>query len=196
VTDAGGRVVYLITCGSPPARDVGRAVALAQSDGWTACVVTSPAGRGFLDVRAVARQTGYPVRSGFKQPDEPDLLPAADAMLVAPATVNTVVKWAAGIADTLPLGLLVEAIGRRIPRVAVPFTNDAMAAHPAFGHSVRLLRSWGVEVLYGPDVLPGFGPGRGDSMVAAFPWERAWAALRTRGAAGDGPACPAPGDRP
>jgi flavoprotein len=30
-------------------------------------------------------------------PDEPDELPAADAVVVAPATFNTVNKWAAGI---------------------------------------------------------------------------------------------------
>lgn len=33
-------------------------------------------------------------------------------------TCNALVKWAAGIADTLPLGLLVEAIGKHQPVVA------------------------------------------------------------------------------
>jgi hypothetical protein len=61
----------------------------------------------------------------------------------AATPVNTAVKWAAGIADTLPLGMLVEALGTRVPVLAVPFTNLAMAAHPAFGHSGGLLRSRG-----------------------------------------------------
>ena len=44
-------------------------------------------------------------------------------MIVAPATFNTINKWAAGISDTLALGLLTEAIGKKIPVVALPFTN-------------------------------------------------------------------------
>jgi Flavoprotein len=35
-----------------------------------------------------------------------------DAIIVAPATFNTINKWAVGISDTLALGLLTEAIGR------------------------------------------------------------------------------------
>ena len=187
---APGRVVYLIACGSPPAHDVGHAVALAQADGWTACVVASPAGRGFLDVPALARQTGYPVRSTYKLPDQPDVLPTADAMLVAPATVNTVIKWAAGIADTLPLGLLVEAIGTGVPVVAVPYTNRAMAAHPAFGESMARLSSWGVTMLYGPDVLDLHDPGTGEALAERFPWQLAWHALRDRANARPGTSRP------
>jgi hypothetical protein len=35
-------------------------------------------------------------------------LPPADAIAVAPATYNTINKWAAGISDTLALGILCE----------------------------------------------------------------------------------------
>jgi phosphopantothenoylcysteine decarboxylase len=56
---------------------------------------------------------------------EPDVLPPADAIIVAPATVNTINKWAAGICDTVALGILVEAIGKKLPIVALPFTNRA-----------------------------------------------------------------------
>jgi hypothetical protein len=38
-------------------------------------------------------------------PADPDILPDPDAMIVAPATANTINKWAAGISDTLPLAL-------------------------------------------------------------------------------------------
>jgi len=44
-------------------------------------------------------------------PDEPDELPAADAVVVAPATSHTVSKWAAGITDTFAGGLLRELTG-------------------------------------------------------------------------------------
>jgi hypothetical protein len=39
----------------------------------------------FIDREALAEHTGHPVRSAYKQPDEPDVLPPADAFLVAPA---------------------------------------------------------------------------------------------------------------
>jgi phosphopantothenoylcysteine synthetase/decarboxylase len=98
-------------------------------------------------------------------------------MVVAPATVNTMNKWSAGIADTLSLGLLVEGLGKGLPIVAMPVTNVAMAAHPAFGESVRRLRSWGVTVLYGDDVMPLHEPGAGDEVLDLIPWHLAVAAL-------------------
>ena len=103
-------VLYILVCGSPMARDVGILVSLAQSDGWEVCVITTPDGRKFVDVAALKAQTGHPVRTHYKSPGDHDVLPGADAMIVAPATVNTVNKWAAGITDTLVLGLLVEGV--------------------------------------------------------------------------------------
>jgi phosphopantothenoylcysteine synthetase/decarboxylase len=171
-------VLYVIVCGSPIARGVGKLVDLAQQDGWDVCVVSTPDGRQFLDVPALAAQTGHPVRWQFKTPGEPDLLPDADAMIVAPATFNTIAKWSVGIADTLPLGLLIEGQGKGLPIVAMPFTNLAMAAHPAFLENITRLRGWGVAVLYGQDVVPLVPPGQGEAAVDGFPWRLALEALR------------------
>jgi phosphopantothenoylcysteine synthetase/decarboxylase len=171
-------VLYVIVCGSPVARGVAELVRQAQDDGWDVCVVSTPDGRKFLDVPALAALTGHPVRWRFKQPGEPDLLPDADAIIVAPATVNTVAKWAAGIADTLALGLIIEAQGRGVPIVAIPFTNLVMARHPAFQENMTRLRGWGIAVLYGEDVVPLVEPGFGEAAVGSFPWHLALAALR------------------
>jgi len=156
---------------------------MAQGEGWDVCVVATPDGRKFIDVPRLAAQTGHPVRTTYKNPGDPDVLPPADAIIVAPATVNTINKWAAGIADTLALGLVVEAIGLGLPIVAVPFTNAAMAAHPAFAESIARLRSWGVSVLFGEDVLPLHAPGTGERHLDAFPWRRALDTLTERVAA-------------
>jgi len=155
-------------------------VAAGQELGWTVCVVTTPDGRKFIDAAALAEQTGFAVLSAYKNPGDPDLLPPADAMVIAPATVNTINKWAAGIADTLALGMAVEALGKGLPLVAVPFTNAGMAAHPAFGESIEKLRRWGVAVLWGADVLPEFPPGDGDEYVDLFPWDLALREIRLR----------------
>lgn len=174
------RVLYAIVCGSPVARNVGRLVSLAQTDGWEVCVIATPDGRKFIDVGSLAEQTGHPVRSVYKNPGDPDVLPGADAMVVAPATVNTINKWAAGITDTLPLGLLVEGQGMGVPIVAVPYTNAAMATHPAFRESVGRLRGWGVSVLFGEDVVALHAPGTLEEHIDSFPWHLALDALRDR----------------
>ncbi|WP_416903031.1 flavoprotein [Micromonospora echinospora] len=178
------QVLYVIVCGSPLAGRVGHLVKLAQRDGWDVCLVATPDGAKFVDAPALARLTGHPVRTSYKQPQDPDVLPPADAMVVCPATVNTVNKWAAGITDTLALGLLVEAQGLGVPIVAVPFTNNAMATHPAFRAALDRLREWGVTVLFGDDVYPLHAPGTGERYLHTFPWQLALDALSA-------PACPA-----
>ncbi|MFC7244523.1 flavoprotein [Catellatospora aurea] len=163
-------VLYVIACGSPVTRDVGLLVGLAQERGYDVCVVVTPDGRKFVDVPQLAALTGHPVRSTYKNPGDPDVLPPPDALLVAPATVNTVNKWGAGIADTLALGLIVESQGKGLPIVAMPFTNAAMARHPAFQENIVRLRGWGITVLYGDDVLKLPAPGEGDGYRHEFPW--------------------------
>ncbi len=177
---AGSGVLYVIACGSPAARRVDTVVRAALVEGWDVCVVSTPSGLKFIDVPALSELTGHPVRHDYKQPDQPDVLPPADAMLVAPATVNTINKWAAGIADTLALGLIVEGVGKGLPIVAVPFTNEAMARHPAFRRSISSLREWGVTVLYGDGEIPAFPPGTGETLIDRFPWRLALDAVNAR----------------
>jgi phosphopantothenoylcysteine synthetase/decarboxylase len=164
------KVLYLIACAAPPAQNIGQMITLAQKDGWDVCLLATPSAVKFIDQAAMAELTGHPVRSEYKEPGQADALPAPDAVIVAPATVNTINKWALGICDTLALGILVEGIGKKLPIVAMPFTNYAQAAHPAFQESIDKLRSWGVHVLYGSDVYPLHAPGTGTQHLDLFPW--------------------------
>ena len=170
-------VLYVLVCGSPIARDVGVLVDLAHRDGWDVCVVTTPDGLKFIDVDELELKTGHPVRSHYKNPGDTDVLPPANAMILAPATVNTVNKWAAGITDTLVLGLLVEGYGYGVPTAVVPYTNKVMALHPSLHESLAKLRDWGVHVLYGEDVCRLGGPGQTDRFRGQFPWRRALQAV-------------------
>lgn len=176
--DGNGEVLYIVACAAPPARDVGKLVAAAQQDGWDTCVVSTPSAARFVDAAVLEAVTGHPVRSDYKEPGAPDVLPPPDAVIVAPATVNTINKWALGICDTLALGLLVEGIGKKLPMVALPFSNWAHAAHPGFADSIGKLRSWGVEVLFGPEVYRLHEPGTGDQYLEAFPWNLSLKALK------------------
>ncbi|ONI88637.1 flavoprotein [Actinosynnema sp. ALI-1.44] len=167
------RVLYVITCATPAARDVGKLVDLAQGRGWTVCVVATPRALRFIDRAALEQQTGYPVRSDYKEPGTPDVLPPATAMIVGGASFNTINKWAAGIADTLALGLITEGIGLGLPLVALPFLNSAQAAHPAFGRSVKELHDVGVRVLLGSEGYEPHIPHQGSKHLPNYPWELA-----------------------
>ncbi|MFD3463784.1 flavoprotein [Nocardia fluminea] len=142
------RVLYAIVTGASGAETVGELVALAQADGWEVCVVPSPNGTRFIDTEALAAQTGYPVRSTFKEPGTEDLLPPPDAVVVAPLTTNTLAKWAAGIGDTLPLALLVETTGAGLPVVAVPHARAAQLKFPAVVTALSNLAEWGVRFVH------------------------------------------------
>jgi phosphopantothenoylcysteine synthetase/decarboxylase len=165
-----GKVLYIISCAAPPARDVSKLISDAKELQWDTCLVATPSATKFLDIPMLEKQTGHPVRHDYKDPGDPDVLPGPDAIIVAPATVNTINKWGAGICDTLALGIIVEAIGKELPITALPFTNYAQAKHPAFGENIDKLRSWGVDVLYGPDVYPLHAPGTGGKYLDQFPW--------------------------
>lgn len=171
------RVLYVIACATPAAHDIGKLVDLAHAAGWTACVIATPMATRFIDQAALEAQTGYPVRSDYKQPGTPDVLPAATAMVVGGASANTINKWAAGIADNLALGLLTEGIGLRLPLVALPFLNAAQAAHPAFDSNVGLLRSAGVTVLLGDDGYTPHTPHQGSKHLPEYPWHLALRAV-------------------
>jgi phosphopantothenoylcysteine decarboxylase len=140
------RVIYLVVCAAPPAQAIGELVHWLQQS-WTVCVIATPRAAGWIDSAALTKQTGYPLRHDYKRPDDPDTLPMADAILVAPATFNTINKWVAGVSDTFALGLLNEAIGLKLPITVVPYAKPSLAAHPAFGRSLRTLSEWGVTVL-------------------------------------------------
>lgn len=136
--------LQIVVCAAGVAADVGRLITAAQERNWDVGVVATPQGAGFLDAEAVEAQTGRPVRSAWRSPDEPRPSRTADALAVAPATFNTVNKWAAGISDNLALGILCEAPGMGVPVAVLPYVNSAQAAHPAYRQSVERLREMGV----------------------------------------------------
>jgi phosphopantothenoylcysteine synthetase/decarboxylase len=170
VTEPGkARVLYVIVCGAGPASEVGRLVELAQQRAWDVQVIATPAALGFIDVPRLEKQTGRPVRSQYRNPGEPRS-PRADAIIVAPATYNTINKWAAGISDTYALGILSEAPGLQIPTVVLPFVNSALAGRRAFRHSVDELQKEGVRILLGAEEFEPHPPGTGGERIDAFPW--------------------------
>ncbi|MET7333470.1 flavoprotein [Nonomuraea sp. NPDC005650] len=163
-------------CAAGPAPHVGRLVTLAQDQGWTVQIIATPPALDFIDVLALEKQTGHPVRSQYRKPDEPKS-PRADAIIVAPATYNTINKFAQGIADTYALGLLSEAPGLGISVVILPFVNNALASRVPLQRSVDQLRAEGVRVLLGPGHFEPHPPSTGGEHMDSYPWALALESL-------------------
>jgi phosphopantothenoylcysteine synthetase/decarboxylase len=124
-------------------------------------------------VPALQAQTGHPVRSRYRQPGEPRSSVRSDVIIVAPATYNTINKWAGGVSDNYALGILAEAVGLGIPVIVLPFVNSALAAHPAYQHSLAVLKATGVRILSGDDGVQPHPPGSGGPLAESFPWHLA-----------------------
>lgn len=169
------RVLYIVVCAAPPARRVHVIIDEAKLAGWDTCLIATPAAYRWLDVPALMEHTGHPVRVEHRMPGEPDVLPPPDAIVVAPATFNTINKWAGGITDNLALGLICEGVGIGLPIVALPYMNAAQARHPALLPNIERLREAGVDVLFGDDVYPLHEPRQGGQHE--YPWLRALDAL-------------------
>lgn len=177
MSGASGRFCYVVVCGAGPATYVGTMVQVAQARGWHVQVIATPAALDFIDADALGRQTGFPVRSYYRDhaTRRAAPLPRADAIIVAPATYNTINKWAAGVSDTYALGVLAEAPAFGIPIVVLPFVNAALASRRPFRRSLEILRGEGIRILLGPGRFEPHQPGTGGDLAAVFPWHVALA---------------------
>lgn len=171
------RVLYAIVCGAGPAPRVGRLVGQARDRGWDTWIVPTPAAIDFLDVPALEALTGHQIRARYRRPGEDGKLPRADAVVVAPATYNTVNKWAAGISDTFALGLLAELTPSGIPIAVLPFVNASLAANRVFTRSIADLEASGVTILLGDSAFVPHPAGEGGTRVDTFPWHVALDAI-------------------
>lgn len=165
-----GSPLALIVCGAPLAArtpDIARA---AASAGWDVSVTATMAALPWLDETKIANATGQRLRTEQRPPDQPKQ-PRPSAVLVSPATFNTVNKMAVGIADNPACSLLCECVGAGIPLVAVPMVNERLWSHPAWPASLAVLRDAGVtfiDIRTGATDLRAVPPGTGADVVEAF----------------------------
>lgn len=82
--------------------------------------------------------------------------PPRGVVLFAPCGFNSLNKLAHGIADTLALSVVAEAIGRRTPVIVGPSLNQPLLDHPMAQASLRILPEWGVIIV--PPNDDGTGP--------------------------------------
>ena len=165
------RVLSIVVCGAGPASSVAALITQATGRGWTPQVIATPAALAFLDADAIRAQAGSPVRFQYSAPGSPRSK-VPDAIIVAPATYNTICKWAYGTSDTYALGILAEMTGMGIPVIVLPYVNAALASRAPFRRAVESLREEGVRILLGPGGVEPHQPRSGNDP-AAFPWHLA-----------------------
>ena len=167
------RILTVVVCGAGPASTVTALIGEAIERGWTVQVVATPAALAFLDPSAIKNQTGSSVRSQYSAPGAPRSK-VPDAIIVAPATYNTICKWAFGTSDTYALGILAEMTGMDIPVIVLPYVNAALASRAPFRRGVESLRDEGVRILLGPGGIEPHQP-RSGADPSRFPWHVALA---------------------
>ncbi|MFD8598907.1 flavoprotein [Kitasatospora sp. NPDC059646] len=174
---AGRPVVYVLGAAAGAVFGLPGAVREARGRGWEVAVGLTPTARGWLEAQVpeLEELTGYPVKSAYRWPGQPDVLPPPDAVLFAPATFNSFNSLALGLTTSWVVGYAAEALGKGVPVLVMPCVNTALAAHPQFVRSVATLRGAGVHVLLGAGGFVPSEPGSGDARP--YPWDAALRAV-------------------
>src|SRR5258705_7375433 len=154
----GGRfdVVYLVLSGTTTAArcpDLLRE--LVRLGFSTVIAIPTPNASRVIAARELADVEGAQVvESYFDLAIRPR--PPRGVVLFAPCGFNSLNKLAHGIADTLALSVVAEAIGRRTPVIVGPSLNAPLLIHPVAQASLKKLPEWGVIIV--PPVDAGEGP--------------------------------------
>src|SRR5436190_16401451 len=82
--------------------------------------------------------------------------PPRGVVLFAPCSFNSLNKLAHGIADSLALSVVAEAIGRGTPVIVGPSLNAPLLSHPQAQAALKTLPKWGVTII--PQIDAGEGP--------------------------------------
>lgn len=113
-------------------------------------VVMTPLAKEFITTLTMATLSRNPVPVEFFNPENGEwnshvkLGEWADAMVIAPATANTIAKMAAGIADNL---LLTTCLSARCPIFVAPAMDVDMWNHPATKANLKTLEERGAGII-------------------------------------------------
>ncbi|MDP2037928.1 MAG: bifunctional phosphopantothenoylcysteine decarboxylase/phosphopantothenate--cysteine ligase CoaBC [Ignavibacteria bacterium] len=113
-------------------------------------VVASESALKFIGTATLEGLSGNPVYTDSFAPTQVmshiHLVQWADVTVLAPATANTINKFANGISDSLLTSLFLAHDWSK-PYLIAPAMNSKMYSHPATKESISKLKSWGVTIL-------------------------------------------------
>lgn len=146
---SGSNLLFILT-GSIAGFKACEAISQLVQRGHRVRTVATKAALQFVGPSTLEGLTGSPVLTDLFAAgaalEHIDLTRWADAVIVCPATANTINRFSAGLADDLA-GALFLAHDRSKPFLISPAMNPAMWAHPATVASVEKIRQWGVRFL-------------------------------------------------
>ncbi len=149
-----GRRIVLGVAGGIAALKAGELITTLLKGGAEVRVMMTPEATRFVTPLTLQALSQHPVSCDLldvrEQPEvHINLSEWAEAVLIVPATANTLAKLAAGLADEV---VSATVLATRAPLVLAPAMNDLMWEHPATRTNLATLRDRGAVV-----VMPGHG---------------------------------------
>ena len=145
-----GKHIIIGVTGSIAAYKAAMLVRLLVKEGAEVKVIMTPLAKEFITPLTMATLSRNPVPVDFFDPENGawnshvNLGIWADAILIAPATANTIAKMANGIADNL---LLTTYLSARCPVFIAPAMDVDMFCHTTVVQNIKRLQSTGVHVI-------------------------------------------------
>ncbi|WP_410503879.1 flavoprotein [Hymenobacter sp. BT18] len=162
-----GRKILLGVCGSIAAYKSAALVRLLVKAGAEVQVILTTSAAAFITPLTLSTLSKKPVLTGFLKNEATGewhnhvaLGLWADALLIAPASANTLAQLAHGHCPSLLAAVYLSA---RCPVLLAPAMDLDMFQHPATKENLRLLRSYGNYIFDSPagELASGLeGPGR------------------------------------
>ena len=124
-------------------------VRLLTKNGHNVKVILTENAKEFVTPLTLSTVSKSPVLTSFSSPEgnwhsHVELALWADAMLIAPATANTVAKMAHGVCDNL---LLATYFSAKTPVFVAPAMDLDMYAHPTVAENLAKLASYGNHII-------------------------------------------------
>ena len=145
-----GKRIVLGVCGSIAAYKVAQFARDLALAGVQVDVILTEAAERFVGAETFQALTGRPVLTSMWALPEDGVVghvalgTSADAVVVAPATANTIARIAAGLSDDL---LTTTLLATRAPVLLAPAMNPQMYAHPATQTNLATLRARGYTIV-------------------------------------------------
>ena len=149
-----GKNILLGVTGGIAAYKAAQLVRLLVKQGASVKVVMTPTAKQFITPLTLATLSQNPILVDFFNSENGEwnshvkLGLWADAMIIAPATANTIAKMANGIADNL---LTTSYLSARCPVFVAPAMDLDMFAHPATQKNIATLKSVGNIIIDAED---------------------------------------------
>ncbi len=145
-----GKKIILGITGSIAAYKAASLVRLLVKQGVEVKVIMTPLSKEFITPLTMATLSNNPILVDFFNPENGDwnshvdLGMWADALIIAPATANTLGKMASGVADNL---LLTTYLSAKCPVFIAPAMDLDMFAHPTTKRNLQTLKSFGNQII-------------------------------------------------